>query len=73
MPDRLWVWYGSDETIQHLTEPPDDVRLSWDGETVCGLEGRLHRVSWENVDGAKACVACSHRPFTLAGDHRGPP
>jgi len=73
MPDRAWVWFGSDETIQHLSTPPDDIQLRWDGQTACGLEGKLYRVSWENVDGAKGCVACRHKPFTLAGDHRGPP
>ncbi len=73
MADVIWVWDPLDERIQHLAAPPDDIQRRWDGETVCGIQGRLWRVSWENVDNAKACVACMHRPFTLGGDHRGPP
>jgi hypothetical protein len=73
MPDRAWVWLGADTTIQHLTTPPDDIQRQWNGETVCGLEGSLMRVSWENVDGGKSCMACRSKPFTLSGDHRGPP
>lgn len=73
MADRVWVWLGSDDTIQHLTTPPDDIQRRWDGGTVCGLEGTFWRVSWENVDGGKSCMACRSKPFTLAGDHRGPP
>ncbi len=73
MADRAWVWHELDETIQHLTSPPDDVAMAWDGETVCGLSGSLHRITWENVDGGKACQACTAEPFTLAGDDRGPP
>lgn len=73
MPDRAWVWFQWDESIQHLTTPPDDIVLRWQGETVCGLSGELQRVSWENVDGAMACAACRSKPFTLAGEHRGPP
>ena len=73
MAERAWVWLGSDYTIQHLAAPPDDIERSWEGETACGLEGRFVRVSWENVDGAKSCMACRSKPFTLSGDHRGPP
>jgi hypothetical protein len=73
MADVIWVWVPSNDTIQHLAEPPDDIQLRWRGRTVCGIEDRLWRVSWENVDNAKGCVACIHAPFTLGGDHRGPP
>lgn len=73
MADVIWVWIPPDETIQHLAAPPDDIQLRWAGETVCGIDDKLWRVSWENVDNAKACVACAHNPFTLGGDHRGPP
>lgn len=73
MADVIWVWDPMDERIQHLAPPPNDIQRRWDGETVCGISGTLWRVSWENVDNAKACVACAHAPFTLGGDHRGPP
>lgn len=73
MADLIWVWDPTDDQLQHLASPPNDIELRWDGETVCGIEDKLWRVSWENVDNAKACVACSHKPFKLAGDHRGPP
>ena len=73
MAEVVWVWDPMDERIQHLAPPPDDIQRRWAGETVCGVEGTLWRVSWENVDNAKACVSCIHVPFTLGGDHRGPP
>jgi hypothetical protein len=73
MADVIWVWDPLDEQIQHLAEPPDDIQRKWHGTTVCGVEDTLWRVSWENVDNAKACVACIRAPYTLGGDHRGPP
>ena len=73
MADVIWVWDPLDEHIQHLADPPDDIQRRWKGTTVCGIEDTLWRVSWENVDNAKACVACIKTPFTLGGDHRGPP
>ncbi len=73
MADRVWVWHEGDETLQHLASAPDDVTMTWEGETVCALTGSLRRVTWENVDTVKGCQTCTAEPFTLAGDNRGPP
>ncbi|MBA2529442.1 MAG: hypothetical protein H0V19_05670 [Euzebyales bacterium] len=74
MAERVWVWHEADaKTVQHLALPPDDVTMTWDGETVCALTGPVSRVAGDNVDGGKACQACTAEPFTLAGDDRGPP
>ncbi|MGI8575389.1 MAG: hypothetical protein ACR2MA_08615 [Egibacteraceae bacterium] len=73
MAERVWVWHESDETVQHLATQPDDVTMAWDGETACGRDGAIRRVTWENVDNAKACDACTDEDFSLAGGDRGPP
>lgn len=70
---RVWVWYERDEHLQHLAAPPDPVDMAWTAETGCGLEGDLRRVTFENVDGGKACARCVQEPYVLAGDDRGPP
>ncbi len=71
--NRVWVWLDGDDTIQHLAPPPDDVAMRWSGVTACDLEGPMARVSFENVDTAKACQRCAAHPYTLAGDSRGLP
>lgn len=73
MAERVWIWHDGDATVQHLASPPDDVTMTWKGETACGRSGALRRVTWENVDSGKACPDCAAEPFTLAGDDRGPP
>ena len=71
--ERAWVWFGGDYGVQHLAVPPDAIEMEWDDTTACGLEGTVRRVTFENVDNAKACAACTQEPFKLAGDARGLP
>ena len=71
--ERAWVWVGGRYDLQHLSTPPDAVEMEWQGETMCGLDGTVRRVTFENVDTAKACARCTQEPFKLAGDARGLP
>lgn len=70
--DQVWVWFDTDRSMQHLAAPPDDVAMHWEADTVCGLEGPVRRVTFENVDRGIACRRCTAEPFTLAGQGRGP-
>jgi hypothetical protein len=71
--ERVWVWLDGSYDTQHLATPPDAIEMEWSGETACGLEGSARRVTFENVDNAKACPRCTDEPFKLAGDARGLP
>lgn len=71
--ERAWVWFDDDYQIQHLAEPPDAIQMTWQGDTACGLDGQMRRVTFENVDGGKSCARCIDEPYMLAGDGRGPP
>lgn len=79
MADRVRVWVGPEQGVQHFAVPPqgDAVAREWQGETVCGVSGALRWIHWEVVDEGSTCEACvavegTYKP-PLEGDYAGPP